>query len=226
MGPFDKNLKIRLSDAKYADIESLIIKFTPSPYIFAGIGENFWNLKSLAIVFQKIKFIERVNFADLQSLQNLSLSFNEIEFIPEDVFLDLPELIMLDLTHNKIAQFPNKFLINALKLECLKTHNNLATTNSIDFINNPNIKLRNETIQYYYHFGKMYDVNGHIYITNALMTFCFFIIVIYLMGFFLYLGRTCFQERRIDFNEKCQARKSDRHSHELDYHLPSRQRLL
>jgi Leucine-rich repeat (LRR) protein len=105
-GPFVRNLKITQSHRNATNAENVKIEFRPSNHIFAGIAENFPKLKILRIVRQKIKSIERENFADLWNLKELWLDGNEIQSLNENVFEELTNLQILDIKNNKLTSLP------------------------------------------------------------------------------------------------------------------------
>jgi Leucine rich repeat len=125
-----QNLKIRPTFLNFktvttaADIAHLWINFSPSTYIFSGIGETFINLKELWINRQSIKFVERSDFAGLTQLEVLLLFQNQIEFLPEDVFWDLPNLERLWFFGNKIKKLPENIFKNLKKLRVINFSGN------------------------------------------------------------------------------------------------------
>lgn len=129
-GPMTRNLKIHPDFSNHetarnaADVERLNISFVPSTHIFDGIGETFPKLKKLWIHFQKIKFIERENFADMTRLTALNLNNNEIEFVSENIFQDLSCLESLDLNNNQIRIFPENVFKSLKKLKRISFSNN------------------------------------------------------------------------------------------------------
>jgi Leucine-rich repeat (LRR) protein len=125
-----------------ADFMHLWINFAPSIHIFSGIGETFSNLKTLLIVQQSIKFVERSDFVDLTQLERLGLNKNQIEFLPEDVFWDLPNLKELWLRDNKIKKLPENIFKNLKKLKFIGLHDNKIDHLPKDlFANNLEIEL-------------------------------------------------------------------------------------
>jgi Leucine-rich repeat (LRR) protein len=107
-----------------AGIKYLVIDFSPSNYIFSGIGETFSNLKQLSIHHQLIESVERSDFDDLTQLETLLLSGNQIESLPEDVFWDLPNLKLLSFSRNKIKKLPENIFKNLKKLKEIYLYNN------------------------------------------------------------------------------------------------------
>jgi Leucine-rich repeat (LRR) protein len=155
-----------------------LIKFQPSTHIFKGIGENFPELRLLDIIQQKIKFVEREDFVGLKELERLNFQYNTVEFLPEDAFLELTnlkelniygnqikeiavnsfrnlqkiELIRID--DNKIDSFPVNLFENSLKLLAVSTYGNRANLTNFNFEKIPNVKLYNESSEFYYQRGE------------------------------------------------------------------------
>lgn len=125
-------------------------KFTPSPIIYTGIGENFPKLTNLWIRNQYIKYVERENFAGLTNLEVLNLKNNKIEFLPEDVFSDLSNLEELLIHVNRIKHFPANIFEKLTKIERILTYENSATTIGIDFRGIGAVQLYNESYYHYY----------------------------------------------------------------------------
>ena len=164
-----RNLKIHTNHQNYSSFTGLNLKIKPSQHIFAGIGENFYNLASFEVSNQSLKFIERDDFVGLPKLEALKLNENQIEFLPVDVFLDLPKLYYLNLEGNQIKELPENLLKNLRSLKKLKIHsnkinhlpknlfaynlileavnfrNNPIKTIDVDFKLLPNLKIFNET---------------------------------------------------------------------------------
>jgi Leucine-rich repeat (LRR) protein len=157
-GPFTKNIKIRTSHPRAAEIEELGIDFNPSPYIFNGIGENFPNLKHLFISYQNFEKLERENFAGLGNLERLMMNNNKIGSISEDAFQELRNLDTLHMYDNEINEFPSKIFANLKKLKVIQALYQKATTDNIDFSEIPDVKLHNETIFTYYQNGEKKEV--------------------------------------------------------------------
>lgn len=158
--PFTRKFKIRTSNVDSANATELFIDFRPSKFIFAGLEENFPQLKILNLNEQNIKFIERKDFTGFSNLQALFLADNQIEILPENVFVDLQSLKKLDISDNKITFFPTNILSGLKHIEDIWTSGNPSSAASIDFNSVPNMKLWNETWFEYYQKGEKFDLNG------------------------------------------------------------------
>jgi Leucine-rich repeat (LRR) protein len=159
-GPMTRNLKIRQTDVNYT--EDLRVDFSPSPRIFAGIGENFLNLINLEIIEQKIRFVERGNFVGLTKLETLNLGTNEISSLPEDAFFELTNLRRLFITDNQIKQLPSRIFSNLQKIELIGTVGNQGNIlSNIDFSTLPaDLKVRNDSQHTYYQRNEKYNWIG------------------------------------------------------------------
>jgi Leucine-rich repeat (LRR) protein len=154
IGPFTKNLIISTSHPRAAEIEELKIDFSPSRYIFNGIGENFPNLKHLEIDYQNFEKLERKNFAGLGNLEKLTIDNNKFGSISEDAFQELRNLKTLYMYDNEFKEFPSKIFANLKNLKVIKSLNQKATTDNIDFSEIPDVILYNETMFAYYQNGE------------------------------------------------------------------------
>jgi Leucine-rich repeat (LRR) protein len=157
-GPFTKNIKIRTSHPRAAEIEEVEIDFNPSPYIFNGIGENFPNLKQLQLITQNFEKLERENFAGLGNLERLMMNNNKIGSISEDAFQELRNLKTLYMFQNEFNEFPSKIFANLKNLKVIQSVFQTASTDNIDFSEIPDVILYNETTHFYYQNGEKKEV--------------------------------------------------------------------
>lgn len=131
-----RSLKIRIDLSSHDEINSpyeikhLEIDFSPSSYIFSGIGEEFPNLEYLNIRGYTISFVERRDFSNMKQLNILWLSDLSIKFLPDDVLSDLPNLTIIIISDTKLETLPNNFFANQRKLKRLSLlHNRLKVLN-------------------------------------------------------------------------------------------------
>jgi Leucine-rich repeat (LRR) protein len=148
---------ISTRSSKASTANEVELRFQPSKHIFDGIAEIFPNVKILWIDKQKIKFVERGNFAGLLNLELLALSSNQIEFLPKNVFSEIPNLKTLGLSNNQIKHFPANVFGILKNLEELWTDGNPASTNKVLLSHVPDLKLMNETASSYYQRGAKFE---------------------------------------------------------------------
>jgi Leucine-rich repeat (LRR) protein len=135
-----RNMKLFQSHSNASNTLELHISFDPSTIILDSIGGNFQKLQLLDLSHQKIKFIERTNFAELLNLKEMKLNHNQIEFLPENVFWDLLNLVTLDLNNNMIQALPVKVFSRLANLQLLDVaHNQIKKFSPQLFVDNPKL---------------------------------------------------------------------------------------
>jgi Leucine-rich repeat (LRR) protein len=140
----NRNLRIRPTFSNHMniknpeDVSSLLIDFFTSVHIFAGIGENFPNLKMLTMGrFEgTIEFLEREDFANMQQLQELDIFKNPINSIEEDVFWDLPNLETLRIFQSQLKKLPVNLFVNSKNLKEVSFHGSQLTQLDKDLFKN------------------------------------------------------------------------------------------
>lgn len=130
---FNKNARTKSAQ----QVLSLEMRFGDSTHIFAGIGENFSNLKHLKIEGRPYKWsagyegltelIARSDFVNLTQLKTLDLSQSPIKFAGEDVFWELESLEALNMKNCKLKKLPQNVFKNLKALREIKLGYNKLT---------------------------------------------------------------------------------------------------
>lgn len=106
-----------VTNDKHVKVFNLTSALNEFEYFPNGIGDVLPHLKMVRFKENKIKFIARENFKNMDHLLTLDLSSNMIESIPEDAFRDLVKLRYLSLSNNTLSVLPQNVLQTLRKLQ-------------------------------------------------------------------------------------------------------------
>lgn len=98
-------------------VKKLHINFSPSKYIFYGIGQYFTNLEELRIEAESLDIVEYPSLTGLTNLKKLEITNIKIKIIAEGSLWGLKNLEELLLWNCELKSLPGKLLKFATKLK-------------------------------------------------------------------------------------------------------------
>lgn len=106
-----------------------------------NIGHLFPKLKKLNAYSLKLKFLERVNFENMDHLEELSLFDNLIQHIPFDTFFELRDLKEISLSRNKLKVIHANTYTKNPSLVSIILHGNQIHQNEIRNLKHENLEV-------------------------------------------------------------------------------------